>query len=630
MGTGVSGSLDDGSVKEVRQIGKYQIISELTPGSLGPVYLGRQPGQAAEMVIRKVPFNHCSSAERVLLLARIRRAAWIQRQLRHPAIVRLHEAFTDGQACYLVSEHLAGTDLRQLLQRQGLPSPSQALSICRQLLVALDYAHNLRYLDESDSPQVGVLHRDLQPSVVLLDVTGRLRITSFGIANLPGNPAYPFTGIQPGTLEYLAPELRRGGEPDPRTDIYSLGVLIYELMTGYHPYPQSSGAGGAGDILGRVVRMDVEEPPRPICEIRSDISPRISRVLMLAIDRRPAIRHQSASAFLRALSEYEPEVGEGNPTEPRVRAESPERRPPVARARTPVPAQPPVNLGSHQSEPRNETVDRILSTKRFSLYRFAIITTVVLLLAATVWVWLLDGYQVKTDSARSGSGYQVGAEQARPPVAALASAPTANNAAAVTPATIPVDTTVANENGLVSADPRSAQPPEEDGQVGAITLLTKAREADQNGRFGEALQLYEDYLRMGPVAAESRDVSIYITKLRSFIESLETAKQAFERGDYRRARTAYTEALRLRPYSGFAKAGLEDAEARLVEPGIPVPTQPPDPPRQFPPGRPLAAAGPGGHTRPVDVGRWYLERERMVAGEVRSGGGPIRWITTPV
>jgi len=576
------------------------------------------------MVIRKVPFNRCSPAERVLLLARIRRAAWIQRQLRHPAIARLHEAFSDGQACYLVSEHIAGTDLRQLLQRQGLPAPSQALSICRQILVALDYAHSLRYLDESDIPQVGVLHRDLQPSVILLDVTGRVRITGFGIANLPGNPAYPFTGIQPGTLEYLAPELCRGGEPDPRTDIYSLGVLIYELMTGHHPYLRSGRAAAAGDLPVREAGMDFEEPPRPICEIRSDINPRVSRVLMLALDRRPAIRHESAAAFLQALSAYEPEVGESDQPELPVRADPRERRQTVARAL--ASAQSPVKLASHRSEPQSETVDRILSTKRFSFYRIASLTMVILLLAATVWVWLLDGYQVKTDSARSGTGYQVEvgtatvSEQVPPPVAALTAAPNVEEAAVVNPATVPAEISGLPENGLVSPDPQIASQVENDGQVGAIALLSKAREADQNGRFSEALQLYDDYLRIGPLATESRDVAIYVTKLRSFIESLETAKQAFERGDYRRARASYAEALRLRPYSGFAKAGLEDAEARLAQPGVSAPAQSPDPPPPFPPGRPLTDEGLSGRIWPPDGGDWCPAEEVPVVRKVWSDG----------
>ena len=546
-------------------IGKYQIISELTPGSLGPVYLGRLPGQATEMVIRKVPLNRCSSSERVLLMARIRRAAWIQRQLRHPGIVRLQEAFSDGQACYLVSEHIAGTDLRQLLQREGLPAPAQALSICRQLLVALDYAHNLRYLDESDTPQVGVLHRDLHPSVIILDLSGRLRITAFGVANLPDNPAYPYTGLQPGTLEYLAPELRRGAEPDLRTDIYSLGVILYELMTGSHPYLRYRNAVGVDGRAGREMRLNLEEDPVPISEIRSDIDPRISRVLMLALDRRPAIRHQSAAAFLQALSDYEPGVEETESVDKKGRPDHSVRRRPSHRPRTPVVATPTLSPPSTLTEPKGETVDRILATKKFSLRRFLGASLLVLLCALIMRVWLADGYRVRTDSGSDwipAPSVQVPRGEATPVVVR------------VTPEVNPAET----PGLMVPPDQGAVSPADNESQLGAIALLTRAREADQNGRFSEALRLYEDYLQIGSMASEARDVTIYVEKLKSFIGNLESAKQAFERGDYRQARAAYAEALRLRPYSGFAKAGLEDAEARLAQPGRSVEEPPADPP----------------------------------------------------
>ncbi|NBO65102.1 MAG: hypothetical protein EBU88_09730 [Acidobacteria bacterium] len=572
-----------------RTIGRYQVISEMTPGSLGPVYLGRQLGQATEMVIRKVPLNRCSPSERVLLLARIRRAAWIQRQLRHPAIVRLQEAFSDGQACYLVSEHIAGTDLRQLLQREWRPGADQAVSMCRQLLAAIDYAHNLRYLDESDLPQVGLLHRDLQPGVVVLDLSGRLRLTGFGVASLPDNPAYPYIGLQPGTLEYLAPELRRGAEADPRTDIFSLGVLMYEMITGLHPYLRYRGEVGVSAGLGREGSLSLETPAVPISQIRLDLDPRLSMVLMQAIDRRPAIRYQTAADFLRALNECgagseEPELNESG-----ARVNPPRRRLFAGRGRR-MPAIPRLASGqSLKSELAPESVDRILSTGRRSPASYLGLLLSVLVLGVTIRIWLQDGYQLNREAGTASSG------EVRAPSKGGSSSNNASQAAsetdgvsAVTPEDSPSSGETAWSSNLASGVvlpagvsaitvDESDRQTNKDQEIEANDLLTKARDADQNGRFGEALNLYEAYVKLGASAVESRDVAIYIEKLRSFITSLETAKQAFEQGDYRRARAAYAEALRLRPYSGFAKAGLEDAEARLAQPEPAAP----DPPMSY-------------------------------------------------
>lgn len=608
-----------------RSIGRYQIISELTPGSLGPIYLGRLPGQATEMVIRKVPLNRCSPSERVLLVARIRRAAWIQRQLRHPAIVRFQEAFSDGQACYLVSEHVAGTNLRELLQRQGPPAPAQALGICRELLVALDYAHNLRYFDESDTPLVGILHRDLQPTNVVVDVTGRLRVTGFGVANLPGSPTYPFTGLQPGTLEYLAPELRRGAEPDPRADIFSLGVIIYELMTGHHPYLQLGSAAGPGAIASPDSFLNTDEPP-PISSIRSDIDPRISRVLMLAIDRRPAVRHQTAATFLRALNEYDPGFPEKEMPEKNLRAEPASHRSSNARARSSVvvPVTPSISQVGRNRE--GGSIDRILSTKKFSPLRFGAVSVIVLLLAVIVRVWLTDGYRVRMVSP----GDRVASERANTatdPAADQGLVATLGQAARPTVESVPgrVDSESGFPNPPASLTEPAADGADrfapaspggaEGGQLGAIALLTKAREADQNGRFSDALRLYEDYLQLGELATEARDVSIYVEKLKSFIDNLEAAKRAFDRGDYRQARAAYAEALRLRPYSGFAKAGLEDAEARLAQPALTDPGPPSDPPPDRPSHSRIEA--PSGQT---GEGDWYQGPEGSPGRKAQSDG----------
>jgi serine/threonine protein kinase len=598
-----------------KNIGKYQIISELPPGSFGPVYLGRLPESATELEIRKIPLNRCSSAERALLKARIRRAAWVQHQLRHPGIVRLLDSFADAQSCYLVAEHVAGTNLRDLLQRQGLPTLSQALSLTRQALAALDYAHQLRYLDESDTLQIGLLHRDLKPASLVLDATGRLRITEFGVANLPDNPAYPFTGLQPGTLDYLAPELLRGADPDPRTDIFSLGVIIYEMLTGHHPYRRAVSWGaedshpGAGSRRLRPAgmaggpRLSYDQPPPAIAEIRREVEPRLSRILMLALDRRPVVRYSSAAAFLQALQEYEGGVAEGargEETAERDQGWRLRQREPV-RSREPVVIRLPGSRQHHHSSPaQGESVDRILAKGSRKGTRYGALLIMVVLLASTVWIWLKDGYRLAKEpdeptlavagpggrpNGLAGTGEKMGPTIDAPasgdlsPTGALpetVQAGSADKAGEMFAQTASPGEPAAT----TSAPPTPATPPTPD-EVETIALLAAARDADQNGRFDQALRLYDEYLGRGEVAAEARDVAIYVVKLRRFINHLETARQAYDRQDYARARAAYADALKLRPYSGFARAGLEDAEMKLSAPDNTPAVRPPVPPDEL-------------------------------------------------
>ncbi|MFM8392552.1 MAG: serine/threonine protein kinase, partial [Acidobacteriota bacterium] len=515
-----------------KTIGKYQILSELPPGSFGPVYLGRLPGAAMELEIRKIPLNRCSSAERALLKARIRRAAWVQHQLKHPVIVRLLDSFADNQSCYLVAEHVAGTNLRDLLQRQGLPTLSQALSLTRQALGALDYAHHLRYFDETDNLQSGLLHRDLKPASLILDSLGRLRITEFGVANLPDNPAYAYTGLQPGTLDYLAPELRRGSEPDPKSDIFSLGVIIYEMLTGYHPYRRSAPRSAQppvpglpwGEEMEAGPRISYDSAPPSIAEIRREVDPRLSRLLMLALDRRPSVRYPSAAAFLKALQEYEAGAGEVATGELSGDRGWKLRRRGVARSQEPVVIQLPGSRPRETSRSGEESLDQILAPRRGSSSRYGAAALMILLLATTVWIWLKDGYRLPVGAERqelarmeeeqaggqvvpeaSSHGSRQGAANPGDPLAPSLTAPplpspdhgheVVDKTGGGSDIAPPPSVSVARTGPLDQAE-------EAQNRLGAIALLAAAREADQNGRFDQALGLYEEYLGRGEMAAE--------------------------------------------------------------------------------------------------------------------------------
>ena len=281
-------------------IGNYQITDELAHGSLGAVYRGHHINLTREVVIKEISLNHFPISTRVQLKARFRRETFIQAQLDHPGIARLYESFARGDNYYLVIEYVTGISLRELLERQGLPTPAQAIHLCKQALAALDYAHNFQYLTESDVQRTGIIHRDLKPANLFIDSRGKLKITDFGIVKMPDKQSIAPPSFRPGTTEYMPPEQLRGLELDARSDIYSLGVTFYEMLTGQLPFSKTTKS------TEDAVRKNIlESGAVQISEIRSDISPVLSSIFMRTLVRNPSERFQTAADFLKAIKEYE-------------------------------------------------------------------------------------------------------------------------------------------------------------------------------------------------------------------------------------------------------------------------------------------------------------------------------------
>ncbi len=583
----------------VRSIGNYQITAELPRGSLGPVYLGRHRVEAMEVILRKVELEDCSAAARVQIKSRIRRASYVQSQLKHPGLARFVETFTLYGATYLVTEHVPGTTLEELLYRQGPPAAAQAVSLCRQALVTLDYLHNFQHLDEGDIPHFGVLHRDLKPSSLVLDASGRLRLTDLGVASLPDSPTSLYTGLQPGTLEYLAPELLRGGDPDVRTDIYSLGVAMYELLAGTHPYIRHGVSnrqdGGSGATMG--ARISFDSPATPLSDVRSDIDPALSHVLLRALERRAAARYSSAAAFLQVLGDYENQkvLNDSALRSDALLADRAEAKPIGWEQGGRPTREPMLSVAASRGEGSPGSLDEVLADKSGSRWRYWIGAIMLLLMGLMVLVWAR--YGLPSLPGDSGLRLEAGPVPASSPVTNGADGvgryePRIGESGGVRgevdPAR-PQPSVIPNKLGNLANLANSGNSGNQVGSTGegqaeglslrmeAAGKLAAAREADQAGNFAAALTLYEEYLGMGLVATEARDVAIYYEKLKSFTEHLRLAKTATEQRDYREARQRYIEALKLRPYSGFARNGLAEAESmlrRMVAPAATAPARP--------------------------------------------------------
>jgi tRNA A-37 threonylcarbamoyl transferase component Bud32 len=231
-----------------------EILELLGQGGMGAVYKARQPTLDRVVAVKVLPPE---AGRDPAFAERFQREARALARLGHPNIVAVHDVGQAGDFYYFVMEYVDGVNLRQLL-RDGQLSPEQALRIVPQICDALQYAH-----------EEGIVHRDIKPENILLDRKGRVKIADFGLAKLLGHDAgnFTLTGSRQvmGTLYYMAPEqVERPLEVDHRADIYSLGVVFYEMLTGQLPvgrFPMPSEKAGTDAFLDSVVLRALEREP---------------------------------------------------------------------------------------------------------------------------------------------------------------------------------------------------------------------------------------------------------------------------------------------------------------------------------------------------------------------------------
>ncbi|MGD2115425.1 MAG: serine/threonine-protein kinase, partial [Acidobacteriota bacterium] len=229
-----------------RTIGKYEILERIGQGGFGLVYKGRDP-----FIKRLVAVKLCTSSDETLR-KRFVREAEIAGNLHHRYIVTVFEFGYDDAGPFLIQEYLPGEDLDHKIQRREPLDQATRLGYLLQIARALDYAH-----------KKGVLHRDVKPGNVRVLEDGRIKILDFGIAKLAGaETQLTRTGRVLGTAGYLSPEQLKGEVVDGRSDVFSFGVLAYELLAYEHPFPGTT----ISELLDRVVHSD----PRPLPVILPD------------------------------------------------------------------------------------------------------------------------------------------------------------------------------------------------------------------------------------------------------------------------------------------------------------------------------------------------------------------------
>jgi hypothetical protein len=276
-------------------IGNYRIEERIGRGGMGVVYRGRHVKLPREVAIKSISASGQRDLRR--LRSRFEKEAFIQSQLDHPGIVKIYDYIVSADTYYIVMEFVEGRSLAQLLEREVCPlPPERALDLFEQVLEAVAYAQQFVYQDQDGSSHQGLIHRDLKPANMLITPDDRVKITDFGIVKLAGTEKTN-TGANYGSPEYVSPEQAEGVEVDPRSDIYSLGIILYEMLVGTPPFHDEGGRRSQLDI----VRAHLRQPPRPPSELNQQITPELEAVILRALEKRRENRFASAAEFLRAV-----------------------------------------------------------------------------------------------------------------------------------------------------------------------------------------------------------------------------------------------------------------------------------------------------------------------------------------
>lgn len=264
------------------RIAGYRLVRAIGQGAHGAVFLAQDPQGRLTVALKVValpPGAGLPAASDAFL-----RGAQTARRLRHPGIVRLHAAGVDGHWGWLAMQPVPGSDLSRYTHGPRLLPEALVLKLCGRVAQALAYAH-----------QQGVVHRDVKPANVLVDwPSDSVKLADFGLARAEDS-AQTGTGIVPGSPVYMAPEQLAGAAASARSDLYALGVMLFQLLTGRLPHDGAS--------MGELLRRVADDPVPDLRQLRPDLSPSLADLLARLMARRPAERPADAHAAAQELAE---------------------------------------------------------------------------------------------------------------------------------------------------------------------------------------------------------------------------------------------------------------------------------------------------------------------------------------
>jgi tetratricopeptide (TPR) repeat protein/predicted Ser/Thr protein kinase len=263
--------------------GRYEIVKLLGEGGMGAVYkaLDRELDRPVALKLIRPELASNSS-----MLARFKQELLLSRQVTHKNVIRIYDLGDAEGVKFISMEFVEGRDLRALIQEKKKFSPEEAVEVMQQVCQALDAAHS-----------VGVIHRDLKPQNIMREETGRILVMDFGLARTMDSDGMTQTGALVGTMEYMSPEQALGKELDQRSDIFTTGLILYEMLTGKMPFK-------AETALASLIRR-TQERAIPVSDHDDSIPGALSGIVSKCLERNPDLRYQSNAEILRDLDSWQ-------------------------------------------------------------------------------------------------------------------------------------------------------------------------------------------------------------------------------------------------------------------------------------------------------------------------------------
>jgi serine/threonine-protein kinase len=269
---------EDQGTDQSKRIGDYEVLGVLGAGGMGKVFKVRNV-ISDRIEAMKILLPDLEGRQE--LAERFLREIKLLASLDHPNIAQLRTALTLSNRLVMVMEYVEGTTLAERLEAGPIP-PGEALGYVTQVLNALSYAH-----------AKSVIHRDIKPANMMLTPNGSIKLMDFGIARAKGDASMTVTGTTLGSLFYMSPEQVKGGAVDPRSDLYSLGVSLYEMVTGQLPFKAGSDYS--------IMTAQLQERPKPPSEVLPGLPPQLNGIILHSMAKDPLERFQSADDFRQAL-----------------------------------------------------------------------------------------------------------------------------------------------------------------------------------------------------------------------------------------------------------------------------------------------------------------------------------------